>query len=220
MKKIITILKEENMIDMTEDYPIGFDINELKSIRSFNGKLTYVRQHLGKPIGTGSGREVYKVDDSKVLKMARNEKGVVQNKAEADWYGDTYFSILANVIDFDEDNHIWLEMEIARKAKKSDFKRLWDVDIDTLYFYISNKYNENHGRKPSWEISKETEEKYDNNEYVAELVDLILSTNVSYGDFGRVNSWGVVNRDGEETLVIIDMGLTNEIHKKYYNKRR
>lgn len=53
MKKIITILKEENMIDMAEDYPVGFNINELKS-----GKLTYVRQHLGKPIGTGSAREV------------------------------------------------------------------------------------------------------------------------------------------------------------------
>lgn len=218
MEKLYNILKEENMIDMTEDYPVGFDINELKSIRSFNGKLTYVRQHLGKPIGTGSGREVYRVDDFKVLKMARNQKGLAQNETEADWYGEAkYYSIIANIIDFDE-NYTWIEMEIASKAKKSDFKRLWNVDFDKMHFYISNRYQLEHRKQPLWSLSEETRKEYDDNEYIAEIMDLVLSYNMPYGDIVKLNSWGIVKRENEDALVLVDLGLSEEVFNKFYKK--
>jgi hypothetical protein len=36
------------------------------------------------------------------------------------------------------------------------------------------------------------------------------------GDFMRLNSYGVVNRNGEDIIVIIDFGLTQSVYDEYY----
>jgi hypothetical protein len=34
---------------------------------------------------------------------------------------------------------------------------------------------------------------------------------------GRLNSYGLVNRNGVDDIVIIDFGLTNDIYDTYYS---
>ena len=45
-------------------------------------------------ISSGSSRKVYKVSDTKVLKLAKNDKGSVQNYTEADWALPKYGAFL------------------------------------------------------------------------------------------------------------------------------
>lgn len=55
------------------------------------------------------------------------------------------------------------------------------------------------------------------NEFLQEVVDLCHSMNLVMGDIVRANSWGVVKRDGENQVVLIDYGITKDDLKNYYN---
>lgn len=66
-----------NIKEMT--YPETFNMEEFKSISRFASRIKYCETHLQR-ISSGSGRIVYKIDDEKVLKLAKNPKGVAQMK--------------------------------------------------------------------------------------------------------------------------------------------
>jgi hypothetical protein len=43
-----------------------------------------------------------------------------------------------------------------------------------------------------------------------------MNTSSPAGDLMRLNSYGIVNRNGEDIIVIIDFGLTHDIYDEYY----
>lgn len=152
---------------LQEDYPQGFDLNEFKNIRSYAGKVRYATEQLGKPLGQGTSRVVFRVDNTKVLKLAKNKKGIAQNTVEIDWGRQTYYDdIIAKVFDTDFYDYYWVEMELATKASAKDFKRLWNVDNTNLYYYLDNRNNENKNLRKFYRIPQEIEDELDNNEYV------------------------------------------------------
>lgn len=55
-----------------------------------------------------------------VLKIAKNKKGLAQNRIEAD-RGIQQYGIVARVFDFDDDNSFpfWVEMELAIPLSKN-----------------------------------------------------------------------------------------------------
>ena len=67
---------------LEEDYPSNFNLEEFSKLTSFNKRIQYCQERL-KRISSGSSRIVYMVDDTKVLKIARNQKGLGQNEIEA-----------------------------------------------------------------------------------------------------------------------------------------
>lgn len=206
---------DENQL--SEDYPINFDIFQFKNINSYAAKLRYAAEHLGNPIGKGSSRSVYRVDNYKVLKLARNKKGIAQNETEIDWSGDSYYQpILADIFDYDRDNHYWVEMELAFKPKKSDFKRLWNIQFDKLTHYLHNKEQENRGKGGFFYIEPEIKEQLNENEHVQHLLSFMYDADSSAGDLVRINSWGLVRRIDGENLVLIDFGLTSDVYESYY----
>lgn len=215
--KLTDLINEQHDFELTEQYPEGFDINEFKNIWSFAGKLRYAQEHLGKPIGNGSARTVYRVDKEKVLKLAKNKKGIAQNDQESNFYNDSYYeSIIAKVIDFDDKNFLWVEMEVAYRAKKSDFMRLWGINFEDLGMYLSNRYAENKGRRPIYGIDPEIKSKMEESDDVMHLVSFMYDSNQSAGDISRISSWGIVNRADGEYLVLIDFGLSDDVYASYY----
>lgn len=40
------------------------------------------------------------------------------------------------------------------------------------------------------------------------------------GDLKRISSWGIVNRDGEERLVLVDYGFNDFVNDEYYSRKR
>ena len=44
--------------------------------------IYYCREMLGEPIGNGSSRIVFQIDDETVLKLAKNNAGIAQNMEE------------------------------------------------------------------------------------------------------------------------------------------
>ena len=81
VRKFVRKTLNENLIG--EDYPTQFDMNLFKSLKTFKERIEYCEANL-KKIGSGSSRIVYQVDNNKVLKLAKNKKGIAQNETEID----------------------------------------------------------------------------------------------------------------------------------------
>lgn len=223
MKNLIkTLLNEsltfdivENMM-VDEDYPSTFDMDHFKTLKSFNERVKYCEENL-KRISSGSARIVYMIDDTKVLKLAKNQKGLAQNEVEIQWGQDSYFgSILAHTFMY-HPNDLWVEMELARKVSKKDFQRLTDCTIDELNVYLRNFKEINNRRRPIFNIDPEVKEMLDENEFVASIAEFMESIDAPAGDLGRLNSYGIVQRDGQDDIVLIDFGLTNDVYQTYYS---
>ena len=214
-KYIRTILKET----LEEDYPQSFNMETFKSLRNHAERNRYAAEHLQK-IAAGSSRIVYKIDDEKVLKLAKNDKGIAQNETEIQWGNDYYFgSILARTFDSD-DNGLWVEMELARKVTKSEFKKLTGFDISDVETYLRNWKEEMRGKRGMFVMDPQLKERMDEDEFIKEVIDFSHSANIEIGDFGRTSSYGIVKRDGHEVLVITDYGLTKDVYATHYDKSR
>ena len=119
MAKRIYITEEQFRTIVKEmAYPSNFNMEELVSLPSYEARVKYCQQRLQK-IGAGSSRIVFAVDDEKVLKVAKNKKGIAQNLEEGEPWKQNYYCF-ANVYDQSDDG-IFLEMQAARRAKPSDF---------------------------------------------------------------------------------------------------
>ena len=213
-------------------YPVAFNMEEFKSLTSFKSRIRYCLDKLGNPLGTGSARKVFPIDNEKVLKLAINQKGLAQNEAEDDWFLQN-IGIAAKVYDVDE-NYRWIEMQRARKAKLNDFKRFsGGYDFDFIRAYIEYVYSL-YGRQGRWgwgfsylddDKKRTIEEIMDSDFYSDSLFYRIYEymanyTLQNYGDLMRLSSWGVVSEDGQEDLVLVDFGLNDDVAEKYYNRRR
>ena len=50
-----------------------------------------------------------------------------------------------------------------------------------------------------------------------EIFDYIGNYGVPTGDLERTNSYGLVKREGQDKIVLIDYGLTHEVYSSYYS---
>lgn len=205
----------DSLID--EDYPSNFSMDDFKKLTSFRSRIQYCEEHLTR-ISSGSSRIVYKIDNQKVLKLAKNKKGLAQNEIEIEYsqYSDLD-DILARTFDY-ENNNLWVEMELARKCKKSDFKRITGFDFDTYGMVIHNQGEDSQGRRgQKYDVPSEIVDEMWENEFTYSMLDFVGSYQIPAGDLRRLSSYGIVKRNGQDEIVLIDYGLTNDVYQSYYS---
>ena len=220
-------------------YPGSFDHEYFNSLTSAKKRMDYCRQRL-EFIGVGSSRAVYKVDENIALKVAKTTltrggrpgKGVAQNMVEAEPWMDNY-DIFAKVISH-HPKYYWIEMELAKKAKRSDFDRILGIrhafdEVVVPYLELVRERYDGTARRFGSAVSKEQKQMIETMEerddfYDSPLWDLQLylcdTQETFINDYKRLSSWGVVQRDGEERLVIIDYGANRQIIDTYYSGRK
>lgn len=225
---------KENMNNELANYPQSFNMDTFKSLNSYNKKIKYCNDNLQR-IASGSSRVVYKIDNVTVLKLAKNKKGLAQNEAETQYRDDIYApDIFAEVYDNDE-NFYWIEMQLARKAKPTDFKRITGYNFETFTYFVLYSARQYLPRKKyGFSIPPEYEELFDSEEFknmvwenpdsvFYQINEYLTSYQIHvYGDIQRISSWGVVKdkQDGTDKLVLIDYGLTDDIYENYYSYPR
>jgi hypothetical protein len=213
------------MRTLRESYPETFNFDEFNSIRSYSKKLKYANERLRK-ICSGSARVVYQIDAEKVIKIAKNKKGLAQNNIESDYSLQRSSSIVARIFDvadgYTEDiGPFWLEMELAKKLTPNRFKQLTGfthTDVQNYLGYFKSIMQPSN-RRTSFgsNIPDELKNRAENSEFIQELTEMIVNYDMEYpGDFGRVNSYGEVLRDGTPTIVLIDFGLTSTVWNDFY----
>lgn len=230
---IITNPNQYEVIDISETlkldemaYPTNFNLQVFSNINTFKARKQYCDDRLEK-IGKGSSRIAYKVDNEKALKLAFNQKGIAQNRAECDWFKNNY-EVFGKVYEADTDNYYWVEMELARKPKQSDFKTILGIswvetcDLIKYCFELNSKYS----YLKTMYYSTMVEQLYEKM-VINEESDFFVSFQqyvydyqpFSVLDYTDMRNWGVVNRNGTEQLVIIDTGLDEEVYNQFYRRK-
>lgn len=199
-----------------EDYPTNWNVEEFKKLTSFNQRIQYCEKNLTR-ISSGSSRVVYKIDETKVLKLAKNKKGIAQNEVEIDFSNDYMWDeIVAKIFNYDPDN-LWLEMELARKLTTNEFKSITGLTFEE--YCAGLRYYESL-QKPKRVINYSEPEGYDDmweNEFAYEILNIVGSYDIPVGDLCKTSTYGVVSRGGGNAVVMIDYGLTGEVYNSYYS---
>lgn len=220
LKNIINSVINENL-DLIEDYPSSFNMEDFKQLDSFNKRIKYCEQHL-KRISSGSARIVYQIDNEKVLKLAKNKKGLAQNEIEIEYsnYADLD-DVVTKAFDYHQ-NDLWVEMELARKVTVSDFKRIvgysWEEYVSAIQQYGSIA---NPRKNPKFykQIDKELYDEMWENEFMYDIFSFIGNYDLPVGDLIRISNYGLVKRSGQDHIVIIDFGLTHDVYDSYYGNK-
>lgn len=206
----------ESLLD--EDYPTTWDIDQFKALRKFSERVKYCEANLQR-ISSGSSRIVYKIDDTKVLKLAKNQKGIAQNETEIEWGQDGYYGqILARTIESDP-NALWVEMELARKVTNKMLEQFFGVPLMDVQAYMHNILMNSRMR---YSIEQQYKDILDEHPFVNMLLNFChdLGTTGSsaahINDLCRASSYGLVKRGGENEIVLIDFGLTESVYTTYY----
>lgn len=222
MKSIRKYIREVFEQSMQEEYPQSFDMEHFKTLRTFAERVRYCDQHLQK-IGAGSARVVYKIDEEKALKLAKNPKGISQNEVEIQ-YGGYYDlnDVVAKVFDHDERN-LWVEMELARKMTKSEFKKITGFNFEDFIKVIHNyglDVDSRVNRGFKYNIDPELSDQMWADEFVYGVLNYVGNYGIPTGDVERLNSYGIVKRNGQDTVVIVDFGFTQEVFSTHYDKKK
>lgn len=214
-----SITESANIDEGIEEYATDkFNTDEFVGL-PFTKKVQYCREHLGNPIGNGSSRMVFDAGSGKVLKLAKNKKGLAQNLVEIQNSNDCYYGdMYPAVFEADEENGTYIIAEFAEKAKKSQFKQRIGVTYDEFVHFCRGFESEY--AKRSWQSVDLTQEEYDVVEQNGTLntwyyyITDMQPYNV--GEIIALRNLGFVRRNGEYDLVIVDSGFDEEVAKTYY----
>jgi hypothetical protein len=218
MKILVTEEQYNNTIELSldEEYPISWNVEEFKKLTSFNQRIKYCQENLQR-ISSGSSRIVYKVDDTKVLKLAKNKKGIAQNEIEVGFSKDYMWrDLVAKIFDYDQSD-LWVEMELARKVTPKIWNSIVGIPIEELLKCLTYVDQENNPEKYRYHFTKPARmDELWENEFTSQILQLVLSYDVLVGDFGRLSTYGLVKRNGMDDIVFIDYGITNKVYDAYY----
>ena len=207
----------------------GFRIDYLKSCDTFNKRLKYCKEMLGFPIGKGSSRVVFQMDDETCLKLAINDKGIAQNLEEIKIASDGFISYIPKVYNgSDEENGLWVITQYVLPAKKEDFKKVLGIDFGDIIDYVINTdrrfdYKNSFHLKMADNMIHHLYAKYEANDDVIELFNDIHDIKANYdqmvGDLSRINNWGMVRENGNTFMVMLDSGLSEEVYNQFYKPK-
>ena len=212
-------LKESRSLNEgIEEYATDrFNTDEFAGL-PFAKKVQYCREHLGNPVGNGSSRMVFDAGGGKVLKLAKNKKGLAQNLVEIQNSNDYLNNdMYPKVFEADEENGTYIIAEFAEKAKKSQFKQRIGVTYDEFVHFCRGFESEY--AKRSWLSVDLTPEEYDIVESNGTLnawyyyISNVQPYNV--GEITALRNLGFVQRDGDYELVIVDSGFDEDVAKMY-----
>lgn len=199
-----------------EDYPQTWSKEEFENIRSFAGKLKYANNHLQR-LASGSGRTVFKIDDQKVLKIAKNRKGLAQNQVESD-RGIQNYGVTAKVFDVGDEIHdigpFWIESEFCKKIGPKRFQQLTGVTLEEVLAYMTEILEpRNHWRG---NLDPKLKRRLDDNEFIIDVLRFAGDYDQQIGDYGRASTWGETISDGKPAVVLVDFGLNRSVWNDYY----
>lgn len=195
-----------------------FSFDKLETLYNFKDRLQYCRQYLGNPIGSGSSRVIFQLDDEKCLKLAKNNKGIAQNEAEAIDGADRY-SIGTEVFKY-PGNFFYIVSEYVLPAKESDFQHCLGISFKEFQNFVIQSYKYYASRKETYYLyggmdDEQFSELLEENDWLSQLYNYMSDYHLPYGDLTRLSSYGICRRDGDTEIVVLDSGFNDTTSKLY-----
>ena len=219
-----TIVITENQLQiLSEDGSTGFSTDTLNSIDGFKEKVQYCTSCLGKYIGAGSSRVVFKIDNKTVVKLAYNEAGYAQNKEESQW-GENRYEFLPKAYESNPDGS-WIISEFVLPVNESDFAQYFSANLDEQSLGMIHTFSEfcefiwsveNSRNNGAWQFFSDRKLGIlRSNRFLNEVADYIEATGVSVGDLTVIHNWGKRVSDGMP--VLLDAGWKKGIGDEFYH---
>jgi len=197
-------LEKEELPEDSKDLKVV--LKNLQKLKTYTARRKYAEKNL-KHLSSGSSRIVYLTPEETILKLAKNDRGIAQNKAESN---PKMKSKYLNKILGKASNYAWIETTFLKKITVKQFEKMTGIDFEE--FGDAIKY----GLKSVSSSSKRTEpdnfDEVSNSHIYKELIEVGKKFKLMPGDMARISSWGT--KDG--IPVLIDAGLTKEVFKEFY----
>lgn len=197
-------------------------------------------------LGVGSSRRTFALSGSKALKIAKNEKGLAQNKAEMDIFqNNPGNSVVTKVFDAAPDMK-WIISEIVKPFSNEEFEATFGVSAATFYIvkhifeagptmeaFTQNlqKYVRHlHQLKKDGEITFKHPEGgyYKISAFIGPLTDIVKNQKflawfgdlVSFAKMNDLDFGDIVpthfGRTVDGRVILYDYGLTNAVYGAHY----
>ena len=171
------------------------DIDNFTQLHKFADRKKYADENY-KLLNKGTGRYVYDINNEYVLKLAKNNKGIEQNKTEINISkSGKYNDINANVVEFD-DNGLYLIQQKAYRLTEQGFKDITGLQLQGFLYYLR------HNRE--WDGG--------NIKFYNKVNSLVNEFELDRFDIANESSWGIINNN----VVMVDYGLDMNIARKLY----
>ena len=172
------------------------DIDSFTQLHKFLDRKKYVDEHY-KLINKGTGRYVYNINNEYVLKLAKNNKGIEQNKTEISVSNSgKYNDITANIVEYDT-NGLYLIQQKAYRVTEQNFKDITGLQLDGFLYYLRHNIK--------WDGS--------NVKFYNKVNSLVKDFSLDRFDITSEDSWGIINNN----VVIVDYGLDLNTARKLYH---
>jgi hypothetical protein len=181
-------------------------LKNIESLENFNSRIEYAQDNLER-LSSGSSRIVYLANDDTVIKLAKNEKGLSQNKAEA---GIKIKSDYLNEVIAHADNNSWIQVNYVDKLTAKEFEEMTGLDFDEFAECI--RYGLKHISGNTDKDKPKKLDKIKETKIYKEMKKIGNECNLMGGDLARISSYGKIDNHP----ILIDAGLTKEVFEKYY----
>jgi hypothetical protein len=182
-------------------------LKQLSELKDFDDRVELAKKHW-KLLGEGSSRIVFQISDDLIIKIAYNNKGIAQDKVEAEF--DLQKPCVANVVVADPEGK-WLIMKFTETMTKQDFKKIVGFGFETFMNALFYAYN---NESDEWVEPKEYD-KIKEHPLFKCLGEMVVDGNCLLGDFDKTSSFGI--RDGK--VYLRDWGFNKAVNKDYYEDK-
>lgn len=182
--------------------------------KTFSGRKNLLETMGLKKLGEGSGRTAYQFNEDIVIKVAKNPKGQAQNEVESNLFP---ISPVLNKVFHTGEEDTWLSCCYAQRVSRSLFKKETGMNFESFSHTLKQYGAEL--KDQEWidgKLEREEALKVESHPFFLQVVDLLATTELATGDLARITSYGSV----EDRVVVIDYGLTSEVYREFYKKKK
>ena len=181
-------------------------LKNIANLETYTARKDYAEKNL-EHLSSGSSRIVYLTPAKTIVKMAKNDKGIAQNKAEAN---PKMKSKYINEILGHAPNYAWIETHYLDKISTKDFEKMTGLKFEdfgeSVRYGLKNVSGNSDMEKP------ENFNKVEKSDIYKEVKKVGENFKLMPGDLARISSWGT--KDGRP--ILIDAGLTADVFADYY----
>lgn len=178
-------------------------INKIIGYKLAKHMISYANKFLPE-LGYGKARIVYKLTPASVLKIAKNDFGLIQNKTELDIFTNPETApMVTKIFDYDtHDNWIIAEYVIPLKSEE-EFKELTGMVFSSFYDAISFSLDE----YDSYSKGPYIKTNIDNHELVLNTIKTVKATGLIWSELEYIGHWG---KTADGRIVVLDYGFRED----------
>jgi hypothetical protein len=181
-------------------------LHNIEGLETYTARKEYAERNL-EHLSSGSSRIVYLTNNKTIIKLAKNDRGIAQNKVESN--PKMQSKHLNKVLSYAK-NYTWIEVCYLEKINEKEFEEMTGIDFGDFGEAISYGL-----RKVSGNTDKEKPKNFDKvaeSDIYKEMQDIGTRFKLLGGDMARISSWGV--KDGRP--ILIDAGLSISVFNEFY----